>query len=73
MRRAKLLAYCGLEFEPACLRFFENDRPVRTVSSEQVRQPVYRHGLEAWKSYEPWLGAAERGAGAGATQLALNQ
>ena len=52
----ELLAYCGLEFQPSCLRFFENDRPVRTVSSEQVRQPIYRDGLELWKNYEPWLG-----------------
>jgi tetratricopeptide (TPR) repeat protein len=51
----RLLDYCGLEFEQSCLRFFENDRPVRTVSSEQVRQPIYRAGLEQWKSYEPWL------------------
>jgi hypothetical protein len=52
----RLLDHCGLPFEPACLRFFENDRPVRTVSSEQVRQPIYRGGLDQWKAYEPWLG-----------------
>ena len=51
----KLLDYCGLEFEPACLRFFENQRPVRTASSEQVRQPIYREGVEQWRHYEPWL------------------
>ena len=38
----RLLDYCGLPFEPECLRFFENERPVRTASSEQVRQPIYR-------------------------------
>jgi hypothetical protein len=52
----RLLEYCGLPFDPACLRFFENDRPVRTASSEQVRQPIYREGLEHWKHFEPWLG-----------------
>jgi predicted Zn-dependent protease len=52
----RLLDYCGLGFEPACLRFYETERAVRTVSSEQVRQPIYRGGLEQWKAYEPWLG-----------------
>lgn len=52
-----MLAYCGLPFEEACLRFFENDRPVRTASSEQVRQPIYRSGLDHWQHYEPWLDA----------------
>ncbi len=51
----RLLAYCGLEFEPACLRFFETRRAVRTVSSEQVRRPIYRESLEQWRAYEPWL------------------
>ena len=52
----RLLDYCGLPFEEGCLRFFENERPVRTASSEQVRQPIYRDGLEQWRNYEPWLG-----------------
>jgi tetratricopeptide (TPR) repeat protein len=51
----RLLAYCGLPFEPQCLRFFENDRPVRTASSEQVRRPIYREGVDHWRHYEPWL------------------
>ncbi len=51
----RLLDYCGLPFEDACLRFFENERPVRTASSEQVRQPIYRDGLEQWRHFEPWL------------------
>jgi tetratricopeptide (TPR) repeat protein len=51
----RLLDYCGLPFEAACLRFYENDRPVRTVSSEQVRRPIFREGLEQWRAYEPWL------------------
>jgi len=51
----RLLAYCGLPFEPGCLAFFDNARPVRTASSEQVRQPIYSGGLEHWKHFEPWL------------------
>lgn len=52
----RLLDYCGLPFEEGCLRFFENERPVRTASSEQVRQPIYRGGIDHWRHYEPWLG-----------------
>ena len=52
----RLLDYCGLPFDEGCLRFFENERPVRTASSEQVRQPINRAGVEQWKHYEPWLG-----------------
>jgi hypothetical protein len=51
----RLLDYCGLPFEDGCLRFFENARPVRTASSEQVRQPIYREGVDHWRHYEPWL------------------
>jgi len=51
----RLLDYCGLPFDPACLRFFENDRPVRTASSEQVRRPIYRDGVDQWRRFEPWL------------------
>ncbi len=51
----RLLDYCGLPFEDACLRFFDNARPVRTASSEQVRQPIYRDGVEQWRHYETWL------------------
>jgi predicted Zn-dependent protease len=50
-----LLNYCGLEFEEACLRFHENDRAVRTPSSEQVRRPIFRDGLDHWQHFEPWL------------------
>jgi len=51
----RLLDYCGVAFEPACLRFWETDRPVRTASSEQVRQPIFREGLDQWRHYEAWL------------------
>ena len=50
-----LLDYCGLEFDARCLRFFENERTVRTASSEQVRKPIYRDGVDQWKHFEPWL------------------
>jgi predicted Zn-dependent protease len=52
----RLLDYCGLPFEDGCLRFFENPRAVRTASSEQVRRPIYRDGVDHWRHYEPWLG-----------------
>jgi tetratricopeptide (TPR) repeat protein len=52
----RLLEYCGLRFEPGCLRFFENERPVRTASAEQVRRPIYQEGVDLWRHYEPWLG-----------------
>jgi tetratricopeptide (TPR) repeat protein len=52
----RLLAYCELPFEPGCLEFHRTERSVRTASSEQVRLPIYREGLEQWRHYEPWLG-----------------
>jgi len=51
----RLLDYCGLPFEEGCLRFYENDRPVATPSSEQVRQPIYRQSVDQWRHYEAWL------------------
>ncbi|MBS1201222.1 MAG: hypothetical protein H6R27_1900 [Proteobacteria bacterium] len=51
----RLLDYCGLPFDERCLRFHENDRAVRTASSEQVRQPIYREGVDHWRHFEPWL------------------
>ncbi|EJL31821.1 sulfotransferase family protein [Caulobacter sp. AP07] len=50
-----LLDYCGLPFEASCLNFHENDRAVRTASSEQVRQPIFKDAVEHWQHYEPWL------------------
>jgi predicted Zn-dependent protease len=51
----RLLDYCGLPFEAGCLRFYENERAVRTASSEQVRKPIYRDGIDQWRHFEPWL------------------
>ncbi|MFL6844045.1 MAG: sulfotransferase [Allosphingosinicella sp.] len=52
----RLLDYLGLDFDPACLRFHENPRAVRTASSEQVRRPLNRDGIGQWRAYEQWLG-----------------
>jgi hypothetical protein len=51
----RLLDYCGLPFEAGCLKFYENDRAVRTASSEQVRQPIFTDAAGHWKNFEPWL------------------
>jgi tetratricopeptide (TPR) repeat protein len=51
----RLLAHCGLPFEEQCLRFYENERAVRTASSQQVRKPIFRDGLDQFRHYEPWL------------------
>lgn len=59
----RLLAHCGLDFEPACLSFHENKRPVRTASSEQVRQPLYASGVGYWKHFEPYLEPLRRALG----------
>jgi tetratricopeptide (TPR) repeat protein len=59
----RLLAYCGLPYEEACLRFYQNDRAVRTASSQQVRQPIFREGVDHWRNYEPWLGPLKNALG----------
>jgi tetratricopeptide (TPR) repeat protein len=51
----RMLAFVGLEFEPACVDFHKTERSVRTASSEQVRQPIFREGLDQWQHYEKWL------------------
>ena len=55
----RLLEFCGLPFEDACLRFWETERAIRTASSEQVRQPLYARAVGTWRRYEkqlaPWL------------------
>ena len=52
----QLLAHCDLPFEDGCLKFYENDRAVRTASSEQVRKPIFTDAADHWRAYEPWLG-----------------
>jgi tetratricopeptide (TPR) repeat protein len=51
----RLLAFIGVEFDENCLRFHENDRAVRTPSSEQVRKPINRDGFDRWRPFDPWL------------------
>jgi hypothetical protein len=53
----RILDFCGLDFEPACLEYYKTDRSVRTASSEQVRRPIYRDGIDQWRHFDPWLGA----------------
>jgi len=52
----RLLEFCGLHWDPACLAFHENRRPVRTASVTQVRQPIYRSSVGRWKPYARYLG-----------------
>lgn len=59
----RVLDFCGLPFDPACIDFHRTERSVRTPSSEQVRQPIYRGGLEQWRRYEPWLGPLKEALG----------
>jgi tetratricopeptide (TPR) repeat protein len=52
----RILNFCGLDFESACLEYYKTERSVRTASSEQVRQPIFKEGLEQWRNFESWLG-----------------
>jgi hypothetical protein len=52
----RLVAWCGLEWEPACLDFHKGARPVRTASVTQVRQPIYTTSVARWKHYQETLG-----------------
>lgn len=60
----QLLDFLGLPFDPACLRFWETDRPVQTASSEQVRRPIFREGLDQWRAFDPFLGELRQALGA---------
>ncbi len=51
----RMLSFLGLPFEPACMDFYNTARTVRTLSSEQVRRPISREGLDQWRHFEPWL------------------
>jgi tetratricopeptide (TPR) repeat protein len=59
----RILEFCSLEFEPACIEFYKTERSVRTASSEQVRQPIFREGLLQWRNYETWLGPLKNALG----------
>jgi tetratricopeptide (TPR) repeat protein len=58
-----LLDFLGLPFDPACLSFHENPRAVRTPSSEQVRRPINREGMDQWRPYETHLGPLKEALG----------
>ena len=51
----RILDFCGLPFENACVEFHKTKRSIRTPSAEQVRQPIYKSGLEQWRNYDEWL------------------
>jgi tetratricopeptide (TPR) repeat protein len=59
----RLLDYCELPFEDGCLRFYENERAVRTASSQQVRKPIFREGVDHWRHYELWLDPLKKSLG----------
>ena len=59
----RLLAACGMDFEPACLTFWQTERAVRTASSEQVRRPIFTDGVDQWQRFAPWLGPLEAALG----------
>ena len=61
----RILEFCGLEFEPACVEFYKTERSISTASSEQVRQPIFRDGLFQWRNYERWLGPLKDSLGDG--------
>ena len=64
----RLLGHLGLPFDPACLRFHESGRAVRTPSASQVRQPLYTDALESWRAFEPWLEPLKAALGDGLAQ-----
>ena len=59
----RLLDHCGLPFEEGCLNFHQTERSVRTPSSEQVRRPLNRDGVDQWKPYAQWLGPLQEALG----------
>ena len=51
----RILDFCGLPFEASCIEFHKTQRRVHTASSEQVRRPINREGVDQWRNFEPWL------------------
>ena len=51
----RILDFCRLDFQPQCVEFYKTERSVRTASSEQVRQPIFKEGLDQWRNFEPFL------------------
>jgi len=59
----RMLDFLGVPFEDSCLRFHENKRAVGTASSEQVRRPINKDGVDQWRNFEPWLGELKQALG----------
>jgi tetratricopeptide (TPR) repeat protein len=51
----RILEFCGLAYQPQCVEFYKTERSVRTASSEQVRRPIFKEGLDQWRNFEPFL------------------
>ena len=68
----RLLEFCGLPFEQACMDFHKTERNVRTPSSEQVRRPVNNSGVGQWRKYSPFLGTLKQSLGAELAALSLS-
>jgi len=64
----RLLDHCGLAFEPGCVEFHKTQRSVRTPSSEQVRRPIFRDGLDQWTRFEPHMGPLKAALGDAVTR-----
>jgi hypothetical protein len=63
----RILEFCGLDFEPQCVEFYKTERSIRTASSEQVRQPIFKEGIDQWRNFEPWLGPLKEALGPSAS------
>jgi hypothetical protein len=68
----RMLDHCGLPFEAECLQFHQTERPVRTASSEQVRQPIYSGALEHWRNYDTHLDELKQSLGPVLDRYPLN-
>jgi tetratricopeptide (TPR) repeat protein len=69
----RLLDFCGLDFEPACLEYYKTERSIRTASSEQVRRPIFKEGLDQWRNFEPWLGPLKTALGDVVVSAAMSE
>jgi len=68
----RMLAYVGVPYDPSCLDFHSNKRTVQTPSAQQVRRPINRDGMDAWRPYEPWLGELKNALGPALTDWLPN-
>ncbi len=68
----RLLDFCGLPFEQACVDYYETERSIRTPSAQQVRQPVFKTGIQQWRNFERWLDPLKEALGVEVLQRALS-